>query len=128
MGKKILAMLLAGLMVLETGTMQVAATENQTVFEHSSTERNEEVLEYQKAETGEETKEIQTSESVDQAAVSPGEGLKSLVNPGDVWGEFEYWNHTIDDLEEGDLFNQSYDVYVVDVTQAQKISFSAKFT
>ena len=52
MGKKILAMLLAGLMVLETGTMQVAATENQTVFEHSSTEEGvyEERLEPQRTE------------------------------------------------------------------------------
>lgn len=144
MGKKILAMLLAGLMVLETGTMQVKATGTQPVLEYSSTEESmdkeilepqkakgnaiEEVLEPQKVETGEETKEIQTSESIDQAAVSPGDGVESQVKPGDVWSEYEYWDHTIDDLEEGDLFNQSYDVYVVDVTQAQKILFSAKFT
>ena len=68
MGKKILAMLLAGLMVLETGTMQVKATGTQPVLEYSSTEESmdkeilepqkakgnaiEEVLEPQKVETG----------------------------------------------------------------------------
>lgn len=182
MGKKILAMLLAGLMVLETGTMQVAATENQPVFEHSSTEESAEILEFQgaeenaneeilepqgaeesaknlepqgaeenaseevlepggveenaskeglepeEAEIGEEAKEIQPSEQIDQAAVSPGEGLESKIKPGKVWDEFDWDYHKFGDQEEESLRYKSYDVYVVDVEQKQKISFSAKFT
>lgn len=190
MGKKILAMLLAGLMVLETGTMQVSATENQTVFEHSSTEvletqgaeenaseesletqkaegnaseevletqgaegnaseevlepqgvegnASEEVLESQKAEEnaseevlepqGVEAGESQAAEPIDQAAVSPGEGLESQIKPGKVWKNLDCDYHRFGNQEEESLKYKTYDVYVVDVEQNQKISFSAQFT
>ncbi len=182
MGKKILAMLLAGLMVLETGTMQVAATENQTVFEHSSTEEgvyeerlepqrtegnaseeslepreageneNEEVLEPQRTEgnaseeslepreaegnaseeslepQGVEAGESQAAEPIDQAAVSPGEGLESQIKPGKVWKELDCDYHRFGNQVEESLKHKTYDVYVVDVEQQQKISFSAQFT
>lgn len=144
MRKKILAILLAGLMVLETGTMQVTATGTQPVLEYSSTEESidkeilepqkakgnaiEEVLEPQRVGTGEEKKEFQTVVPIDQATVSPGEGLEGLVKPGDVWSEYDCGYYTIQDLEENKLFNRSYDVYVADITQEQKILFSAKFS
>lgn len=166
MGKKILAMLLAGLMVLETGTMQVAATENQAVFEHSSTEESAEILEFQGAEENaneeilepqgaeesaknlepqgaeenaseevlepqrveKENKESQTAEPIDQAAVSPGEGLESQIKLGDVWSERDCRSYAIGDREEYyDLIDRSYTVYVVNIEQAQKILFSSKF-
>ena len=164
MGKKILAMLLAGLMVFETGTMQVTATENQTVYEHGSTEESAEILEFQGAEEnaneevlepqgaeentenlepGEaeenaseealepqraESGESQTAEPIDQAAVSPGEGLESQIKLGDVWSERDCRSYAIGDREEYyDLIDRSYTVYVVNIEQAQKILFSSKF-
>lgn len=167
MGKKILAMLLAGLMVFETGTMQVAATENQTVYEHGSTEESAEILEFQGAEEnaneevlepqgaeentenlepGEaeenaseealepqraESGESQTAEPIDQAAVSPGEGLESQVHIGDRWKKedfgFGYYDYFIGNEVKSDLIEQDFEAYVVDLSQEKKISLSVDF-